>query len=306
IDVCHTHELATFVPGALPKTLRLMKKNHYDIIHCHFIVPGAPLAWIAGRIGDIPFVVTCHGTDVPGHNPERFNFVHKVISPAWRFLAKRASLLISPSEYLKNSILRACPQARVSVIPNGIDLDRFNPREKKKEILLCSRILAFKGFQYVIEALKDEELDWNVNIIGDGPFLPELKMLAEKSRTRIYFTGWLDKNDPEFIRLYNESSIFVFPSEAENFPTVLLEAMAAGMAIITSNTGGCKEVVGNEALFVEPGDVDGIQESIIRLVESESERQKLSQDALNRAKQFSWDRIAEKYLETYKMVLKKV
>jgi glycosyltransferase involved in cell wall biosynthesis len=151
----------------------------------------------------------------------------------------------------------------VKVIPNGIVLNRFQPGPKKKQILLCSRILAFKGFQHVIEAVKDLALDWTVSIIGDGPYLPELKRLAGDSRTSIRFTGWLDKTDPEFIRLYNESAIFVFPSEAENFPTVLLEAMSARMAMISSTAGGCHEVVGDAGMYVAPGDVVGIRENIL-------------------------------------------
>jgi glycosyltransferase involved in cell wall biosynthesis len=298
-DVCYTHELATYLPGALSKTLRLIKKNRYDIIHCHFMVPGGPFAWLASRFGHIPFIVTCHGTDVPGHNPERFNFVHRVIAPAWRFLAKRASLITSPSEFLRASILRACPQANVCVIPNGIVLERFAPTNKTNSILLCSRILAFKGFQYVIEAIKDIELDWQVNIIGEGPFLPELKRLAGTSKTPINFTGWLDKNDAEFIRLYNESSIFVFPSQAENFPTVLLEAMAAKMAIITSDAGGCREIVGQASLLVRPGDVEGIRNAILRLIKNHSERETLADAAYERVQEFSWDSITDKYIEAY-------
>jgi len=304
-DVCYTHELATYLPGALCKTLRLVKKNRYDIIHCHFMVPGAPLAWLASRFGHIPFLVTCHGTDVPGHNPERFNFVHRLIAPAWRFLAKRASLLVSPSEFLRASILRACPQANVCVIPNGIALDRFTPANKTKSILLCSRILAFKGFQHVIEAVKDIELDWRINIIGEGPFLPELKRLAEASKTPVNFTGWLDKNSEEFIRLHNESSLFVFPSQAENFPTVLLEAMASKMAIITSDAGGCREIVGETALIVQPGDIDGIRRSIIRLIENQSEREGLADAAYKRVHEFSWDSIAGKYIDTYRRLIEK-
>jgi len=298
-DICRTHELATYMPGALGKTLRLVKKNRYDIIHCHFMVPGAPLAWLASRSGHIPFLVTCHGTDVPGHNPDRFNLVHRLIAPAWRFLAKKASLVTSPSEFLRASILRACPQANVCVIPNGIALDRFTPASKTNSILLCSRILAFKGFQHVIEAVKDIELGWQVNIIGEGPFLPELKRLAESSKTPICFTGWLDKNDAEFVRLYNESSLFVFPSRAENFPTVLLEAMTARMAIVTSDVGGCREIVGQAALLTRPGDVEGIRGAILRLINNKSERDELADAAYKRVQVFSWDSIVDKYIEAY-------
>ncbi|MCF7973905.1 MAG: glycosyltransferase family 4 protein [Phycisphaerae bacterium] len=298
-DICHAHELATFYPGALIKALQLTRTTHYDIIHCHFLVPGGPLAWLVSRWRRIPLLVTCHGTDVPEHNPERFQWMHKLIGPAWRFLARHADQITSPSEYLKTAIHRACPDARVQVIPNGITLNRFEPGPKKKQILMCSRLLAFKGFQHVIEAVKDLDLDWTVHIIGDGPYLPELKRLAGSSITPIQFTGWLDKTDPEFVALYRESAIFVFPSEAENFPTVLLEAMSARMAIISSTAGGCREVVGDAGMYVSPGDVAGIRESIVKLIESDSERERLAQAALERAGRFGWDTIADQFIETY-------
>ncbi len=302
-NICYTHELATYLPGALIKTLRLARKEQYDIIHCHFIVPGGPLAWLVSKCTGIPFVITCHGTDVPRHNPDRFGIVHKIIKPAWRFLARSSPVVISPSGKLRELILENCPAANVKIIPNGIQTDQFKPAQKTKSILMCSRIFHFKGFQYVIEAVKDMELDWQVHVVGEGPYLLELKQLAEGSKTPIKFWGWLDKKDPKFYELFNTGSIFIFPSEAENFPTVLLEAMSAGMAIITSMAGGCPEVVGTAGLLVEPRDTEGIREMLLKLVESDDLRRQLSEAAIKRVEQFNWEKIAQQYLNCYNEVI---
>lgn len=302
-NICYTHELATYVPGALIKTIRLARREKYDITHCHFIIPGGPLAWLVSKSTGIPFIITCHGTDVPGHNPDRFGMLHKLIKPAWRFLARRSTVLTSPSQTLRELILKNCPAAKVKIIPNGIYTDRFKPGDKNKSILMCSRIFQFKGFQYAIEAIKSMELDWQVNIIGQGPYLPELKRLAEDSKTPIKFWGWLDKSDPRFYELFSESSIFIFPSEAENFPSVLLEALASGMAIITSTAGGCPEVVGKAGLLVEPRDTDGIRKMLVKLVESDQLRRQLGEAALKRAEHFNWKKIAQQYLNCYDDVL---
>ena len=169
---------------------------------------------------------------------------------------------------------------------------------------MCSRILPRKGFQYTIQAVKDLDLDWQVNVVGEGPYLPELKRLAENSKTPIKFWGWLDKNNPKFNELLSKSSIFVFPSEAENFPAVLLEAMAAEMAIITSTAGGCPEVVGKTGLLVEPGDTKGIRKMLLKLIESDDLRKKLGKQALKRARQqFNWGKIAQQYLDCYNEVI---
>jgi len=303
-NICYTHELATYVPGALIKTIRLARREKYDIIHCHFIIPGGPLAWLVSKSAGVPFIITCHGSDVPGYNPDRFKLMHKVLLPPWRFLLRRTPLLTSPSESLKSLILEKYPRAKVNVIPNGIYTELFGKGPKEKSILMCSRILPRKGFQYAIQAVKDMELDWQVNVVGEGPYLPELKRLAQDSKTPIKFWGWLDRNDPGFYELFSKSSIFIFPSEAENFPAVLLEAMSAGMAIITSTAGGCPEVVGKAGLLVEPRDTEGIREMLVQLVESEELRQQLGEAALQRAQQqFNWKKIAQKYLSCYNEVI---
>ena len=235
------------------------------------------------------------------------NLLHKVISPAWRFLIRRGDLITSPSQSLKKSILDNCSGLEVAVIPNGIYVENYTQTKKTKSILLCSRIFKFKGFQYAIEAIKDfqKKLDWEVNIIGEGPYLPELRKMAEGSQTPIKFWGWISNTDPQFFRLFNKSAIFIFPSEMENFPTVLLEAMAAGMAVITSTAGGCPEVVGEAGLLVEPRNAAAIRQKLEELINSDRLRTDLMAAAIKRAQMFSWQNIAQKYVQCYQSVIAK-
>jgi len=299
-NICYPHELATYVPGALFKTLRLARQKKYDVIHCHFIVPGGPLGWAASTFSGAPLVLTCHGSDVPGHNPDRFKLIHKMIKPVWRFLARRPDIVISPSESLKKLITANCPSLGVEVVPNGISLNNYVAVVKSRSILLCSRLLKFKGFQYAIEAIKDLGPDWEVNVIGEGPYMSELQKAAHGSKTPINFLGWIDKSEKRFYELFNRSSIFIFPSERENFPTVLLEAMAAGMAIITSNAGGCPEVVGDAGVLVEPRSAAAIRGALEQLINSEQTRTDLMARARKRAEMFSWENIASQYMQIYK------
>jgi len=299
-NICYTHEMATYLPGAFFKTIGLCRRRRYDVIHCHFIVPGGLLAALASRLSNIPFIVTCHGSDVPGYNPDRFGTTHKLLLPVWRYLARTPAMLVSPSKSLGDLIRKNCPAAQVRMIPNGIYPDRFSGGVKKESILMCSRILPRKGFQYVIKAIKDLTLNWEVNIVGQGPYLSELKRLAQGSKTPIKFHGWLDNNDRKFHQLFKEASIFVFPSEAENFPSVLLEAASASAAIITSTAGGCPEVIGDAGLLVAPGDVEAIGENILKLIESPQLRASLAEAAVQRVQRFSWPHIAGEYMDCYK------
>ncbi len=301
-DIGRAHELATYFPGAFFRTLSLIRKNRYDIIHCHFIVPGGPLAWTVAALTGTPFLITCHGSDVPQHNPDRFVLMHKLIAPAWRFLARRTPALVSPSAALKETILRSCPQAKVRVIPNGIHVRPCDPQRKSRHILLCSRVFAFKGLQYALEAIRGMDLDWQVDIVGDGPYLPTLKQMAADLTTPVRFWGWLDKSDPRLAELFDAASIFIFPSEAENFPSVLLEAMAARLAIITTSAGGCPEVVGEAALVVPPRDPAGIRTRLQELVSSESLREKLAQAAWERVQSFRWPNVAGRYVACYEEI----
>jgi len=89
----------------------------------------------------------------------------------------------------------------------------------------------------------------------------------------------------------------------ENFPTVLLEAMSAGCAVITSTAGGCPEVVGDAGLLVEPKDVDMLRKMLFELIGSADKRTELGQKALERVHQFSWGSVTQKYLELYQSLI---
>ena len=94
VDVCHPHELASYMVRAAPAALRQGSEQEYDILHCHFILPDGVAALLpSSRLG-IPLVVTAHGSDVPGYNPDRFKLLHKLIAPAWRSVVKPGSRLV--------------------------------------------------------------------------------------------------------------------------------------------------------------------------------------------------------------------
>jgi glycosyltransferase involved in cell wall biosynthesis len=299
-DICKTHEMATYLLGGRKPALKLAQQNHYDIIHTHFIIPTGFLVQYIHKHTGIPYLITCHGSDVPGYNPDRFGLQHKLLMPYWKKLVRTAPALVSPSMALRDLMISHCPILNVSVIPNGYETAYFQQRKKEgNSILLCSRLLPRKGFQYVIKAVKDLSLDWQVHIIGEGPYRQTLEQIAEDSKTPITFHGWLDRDDPKFRELYETSEIFIFPSEMENFPTVLLEAMSAGCAIITSTAGGCPEVVGEAGILIEPKNTMGIGKAIMELTQSPEKRAKLSQAALVRVQQFTWQSIANRYLELY-------
>jgi glycosyltransferase involved in cell wall biosynthesis len=95
--------------------------------------------------------------------------------------------------------------------------------------------------------------------------------------------------------LYRSSKIFVLPSLIENFPVVLLEALAAGCAVVTTSGTGCVEVVGSAGVLVEPGDAAGLHEALVRLMGDEDEICRLQESALERSRRFDWSVVAGEF-----------
>ena len=253
-ELCKTHEMASFVLAALPRAARLAASRNYDVNHTHFIVPTGLLARMLKTWNGLPFVVTVHGSDVPGYNPDRFGLQHRLLGPMWRWILHGADHVISPSQFLRKLVDQRPHGRPISIIPNGFRYERFRADlPKERRILLVSRMLPRKGVQYLLAALPGLDLrGFEVDIVGDGPYLPTLRQMAAELGLPVRFWGWLDNESAELRQLYERSSIFAFTSEAENFPTVLLEAMAAGQAIVTCDGTGCPEVVGEDALLVPP------------------------------------------------------
>jgi glycosyltransferase involved in cell wall biosynthesis len=157
-----------------------------------------------------------------------------------------------------------------------------------------------KGIQFFLRALQGMKLHHEVHIVGDGPYLPALKALAGELGVDARFWGWLDRGSAELRNLYDSSEIYVFPSEAENFPLVLLEAMRAGAAIITTKGTGCAEVVGDTALLVGPRDPESIRAALTRLTADRELCRRLSVSAQARMRDnFTWPAVAGRYLECY-------
>ena len=162
-----------------------------------------------------------------------------------------------------------------------------------------------EGIQYLLKALDGFEQPFKVDIVGDGPYLSELIKIRQEitCRDQIRFHGWLENNSLEFQQLFRQASIFVLPSTAENFPVVLLEAMAAGTAIITTRGTGCEEVVGESAVLVEPGDVPGLKQALGCLFSDPERVNQLGHLGRQRLETlFNWEGIANRYLELYQQV----
>jgi len=119
----------------------------------------------------------------------------------------------------------------------------------------------------------------------------------------VRFTGYVEEED--LPALYNGADLFVFPSLYEGFGLPVLEAMACGTPVVTSNTSSLPEVAGDAALLVDPYDVEEIATAMRRILEDEALTAELRAKGLARAKEFSWERTARETIAVYEKVLGK-
>jgi glycosyltransferase involved in cell wall biosynthesis len=298
-----TVEMASYLPPALLWSLLLHQRSRYDLIHAHFIIPTGIAAVPLSRMLGLPLVITIHGSDIPDYNPDRWKRGHKVLSPLWQRIVCNTDTIISPSGYLRDLLLShsRCAVAVDTIHHAFTPPPIYNTLPRRKRILTVSRLFPRKGIQFMLDALAGLDLEgWEIIVAGDGPMLPELQAQARRLGLPVEFTGFLPWE--ELQHYYATSEIFVFPSLRESFGMVLLEAMAAGCAIIATNDTGIAEVVGESGILVPPGDVGAIRAALARLIAEPDVRAHLRRQSLQHIDDFSWDAILARHLSVYRRV----
>jgi len=210
------------------------------------------------------------------------------------------------------------PAEKVFVISNGYDPNLFNPitiakaRENlnlpkdKKIILSIGNLESVKGHKYLIEAMKivtEREKNILCLIIGSGSRKNNLKNLIGRLDLGDYIQLLGGKSHNKIPIWMNTCDVFVLPSLSEGNPTVMFEALGCGKPFVGTNVGGIPEIIINTkyGILVEPKDVDGLAKAILRALEVEWDMNYI----LNYAKQFTWNKIAEKTLMVYQTLSKK-
>lgn len=296
--ICHPWEQATYLFTGYRKAVALIRKQRYDLCHCHFIIPVGDIALRLKKNFGLPYIITAHGSDVLGYNA-RFKALYPFLVGRWKRILDGTENIISPSNFLKGEILKVYTEfepSKIEVIPNGFDTKKFIPRPKKNWIFSSGVLLPMKGFQYLIQAVSDEDVGYEVHIAGDGPMMGELKVLAEKSKTKIVFHGWIANKGKEYKDLIEQAAIYALASEKENASISLLEAMSSGCAMVTTNSSGCRETVGDAGLLVELNDARDLKQKIYSLIANTAAMSDLQEKSKKRVESvFGWDVVLKEY-----------
>ena len=259
---------------------------------------------------DKPTVLTIYDMTTFLFPDQRGKKISEKLSQRTREVMQKASKIIAISENTKRDIQKLCqiPSSKIVVVPLAAsEIFKPLPKIKKKKIILTvGTIEPRKNLTKLIQAYLDlpQAIRKKYQLIivgGSGWNNSEIYNLAQKS-SQIKFIGRV--KDEKLVRLYNEATVFAYPSLYEGFGLPPLEAMASGTPVLISNISSIPEVTGEAAILVNPKSVDSIKKGLLKILKDPKLQKKLKKAGLKQAKKFSWEKCARETLAVYDKVYK--
>ena len=284
-------------PSAALRTMRALRDEGFDVIHCHEpMVPGPTLT--ALLVADAPKVGTFHRAGASS--------AYDRLRPAARWAARKLDLRCAVSADAA-ATARAALGGDYEILFNGIEVDRFAKATPTVSdgptILFLGRHEPRKGLSVLLDAMALLPADVQLWIASDGP-----QTEALQARTvgdpRITWLGRI--SDDERASRLRGADVFCAPSlGGESFGVVLLEAMAAQVAVVASDLPGYRAVArpAVDALLVPPGDAAALASALERVLRDADHAARLVSSGAQRASGFAMERLAERYLELYARLL---
>lgn len=255
-------------------------------------------------------VITIHDF-IPLHYPEVAKHQNKYYRFLMPFLLKRAYKIVCISENTKKDLLDFynVDDSKVSVIYNGYDDKLFNTNNVNKLVLEKYKInydymiivgasYYHKNIEIALKAIEDIDKKCKLIIVGkDSDYILKLKSLVKELHIeeKVNFIGYVP--DEDLPSLYYYSKAFVYPTLYEGFGLPILEAMACGTVVITSDNSSLPEVYGDSALVFKNNDIADLREKMSLLLNDEDLRQSLIKKSFENIKRFSWQKTAKQVYE---------
>ena len=293
------------------KMAYVVKTYHIDILHVHYAIPHAYAGYMAKQMLkregiEVPMVTTLHGTDITlvGNHP--------TYKEAVTFSINESDIVTSVSESLKQDTLRLFRIDKdIKVIPN------FTNIKKSKETSPCKRTVMAKPEELIVTHISNfrkvkriddvvrifygiqQKLPAKLIMVGDGPEREIADQLCKDLgiKSKVLFLG----NTSDIDRILCFTDLFLLPSASESFGLSALEAMAAGVPVVSSNTGGLPEVneEGVSGYLCPIGDVKAMAEKAIYILEDKTRLAQFKQNARKVAERFDEDKIVPMYEALY-------
>ncbi len=307
--------------SAIFHLLYLHRKHRFDVIHAHWLLPNGFIGAIASKLCKIPLVITLHGSDI---FVSKLNPIFKAIAK-WTLKHTAMVTSVTPT-FLPELAALGVPEERRCLIPNGVDPEVFLPptpkqltelqnklsiSEGQRVVFALGRIVLKKGFDILIQALpsvREKCPQTTVIIGGDGTDLTRLKALAKEKGVSdiIRFPGTINRLEiPIYFYLCD---LFVLPAvvdpkgNMDGCPIVILEAMACGKPVVSSEISGIPIVVqnGKTGFLVEEKKPDALAAAIVSLLKNPAKREQFGKAAQQRIRhELTWTKTIEQFIDIY-------
>ena len=240
---------------------------------------------------------------------KKYGFGIEIRRKIQRFVANRADAIIAPSVYFKKIVSKWVKNPeKIHVIYNGIELDKSGNldinKDKDKIILSIGRMVPWKGFDILIELMPDLP-DWQLVIIGDGPTKDQLVKLIDKLnlKERVELKNSMLRK--ELLEYLNKAKVFILNTSFESFSFQVVEAMNAGVPVITTNIGNLSEIIdnGQEGILVEPNNKKQIIEAIRKIEKDDTFRKTIINNAQKKVQKFSLENTIDNLEKLLKSLL---
>ncbi|MEK7077617.1 MAG: glycosyltransferase family 4 protein, partial [Patescibacteria group bacterium] len=224
---------------------------------------------------------------------KRYGWRVEFLRRVQKLVVDRADIVITPSEYFWQLVSKWVKNpGKVKVIYNGIDLTTNyslpTTHSKSKVIISAGRLVPWKGFDFLIELMRDLP-DWKLVIAGDGPEYANLKSQISnlKLQDRVELLGQIPRD--ELMQKMSASDIFILDTSFESFSFQVVEAMSLGLPVVTTNIGNLSEIIENgvDGILVEPNDKKQFLDAIDKLGKDKNFRESISERAKTKAQKFS-------------------
>ena len=290
-------------PRMYHRVKSILQEERFDVVHLHEPMQPHPLMVL--RHSQALNVGTFHAHSETEHYLYRYG--RRVLK---RFMNKLDGK-IAVSTAARETVARYFP-GEYTIIPNGIDLDYFGAEDAellpglmdgRPNVLFVGRLERRKGFEYLLDAFPlVKEAIPEVRLVVVGAYdkedkEPYVRYARQRGIRGVRFVGYVP--DEELRRYYASCHVFCAPSTGyESFGLILLEAMAAGKAIVASRIDGYREVLTHqqEGLLVPPGDSRAIAEAVISLLRNPARREEMGRAGQGTARRYSWARVADQVL----------
>ncbi|TMQ62091.1 MAG: glycosyltransferase family 4 protein [Candidatus Eisenbacteria bacterium] len=293
--------------GLREKLADIIRRERFDLLHVHCpISPVLPLLTL--QVAKQPIVGTFHSTVT---SDLAFRLFRRALRPSYR----RLDRILAVSEEARACVLRHFP-GPVEILPNGVNLERFRPGLKRLErfddgtpnILFVGRHDPRKGLPELMAAcaaLARDSVPFRLIVVGDGRLRHRIERMAGGVlQGRVHFEGHV--SNEHLPRYYASADVFCSPARGgESFGIVLLEAMAAGVAIVATDLPGYRTVLtpGAQGLAVPPRNSDQLRRALETVLGSQDLRREMGARGVETSRRYAWPLIVEKLEEIYRVVL---